>query len=82
MSDSKEHCQKAANIIAAILASTLTKAEEENRHLYVWEREGIEWLRQQWKIDPDTSINMWTADRYVSNTGLDLYGKMSPAQRT
>lgn len=82
MSENKEHCQRAANIIAALLASTLMKAEEENRHLYVWERQGIEWLRQQWKIDPDTSINMWVADRYISNTEVDLHEKMSTAQRS
>jgi hypothetical protein len=77
-----DHARKAAEIIASILASTLTKAEEENRHLYIWERDGIEWLRKQWDMDPVTRINMWTADRYVLNTKLDLDGKMSPRRQS
>jgi hypothetical protein len=66
----QDHAQKAADIIAALL------------HLYVWEREGIEWLREQWRRDPETVINMWTADRYVSNTKIDLLGKMSENGQT
>lgn len=76
-SELKEHCDAAAGIIANLLDVALREAEEEGRHLYVWEREGIEWLRDQWEFDKSTSINMWVADRYVSNTKLDLFGKMS-----
>jgi len=73
-----DHDRKAADIMASLLVQVLTRAEEENRHLYVWEREAIEWLREQWKRDKDTLINMWVAHRYVSNTNLDLLGRVSP----
>lgn len=80
--DQDEHCRKAAHIIAELLASTLMKAEHEGRHLYIWEIEGIEWLRLQWELDPATLMNMWTADRYVRNTELDLLGRASPQRST
>lgn len=73
-----EDCRKAASIISELLVATLTKAEEDRRHLYVWEREAIEWLRHQWAVDPETQINMWTANRYVSNKELDFYAKLPP----
>ncbi len=74
-----DHARKAADVIASLLAHTLDKAETEGRQMYVWEREAVEWLRKQWELDPKTQINMWTADRYVSNSKLDLYGKLSPS---
>jgi hypothetical protein len=78
----QDHAQKAADIIAALLVPALQQAEHTKRHLYVWEREGIEWLREQWRRDPETVINMWTANRYVSNTKIDLLGKMSENGQT
>jgi hypothetical protein len=80
--NSEDHTREAAEIIAALLASTLMQAEKESRHIYTWERAGIEWLRKQWGIDPATRINLWTADRYVLNTKLDLDRKMSPRQHS
>ena len=73
----RPHVQRGANIIAKLLAHTLTHAEREGRRMSAWEREGIAWLRDQWTLDRDTSIDMWIADRYVSNTGLDLYAKLN-----
>jgi hypothetical protein len=69
--------QLAAEIISDFLVQSLSEAERSGRHLYEWERNGIEWLREHWRRSPDTPINMWTADRYVLNDGLDLYSKMS-----
>lgn len=75
--DDAEHKRKAAHIIADLLTQSLTAAERDNRHLYVWERDGILWLREQWRRDPETLINMWVGDRYVRNDKLDLFGKVS-----
>ena len=77
LDDLAEHCDKGAKIIAELLCVALRLAEIDGRHLAIWERDGIEWLRRQWELNKETSINMWVADRYVSNTKLDLYSKMS-----
>lgn len=70
--------RSAAKIIGDLLLPALQSAERERRHLYCWERDGIEWLREQFHLDdPDTWINQWVAERYVLNTALDLNGKMS-----
>ena len=76
-----DHCRKAADIIASLLTDSISEAEQEGRHLFVWEREGIEWLRKQWEIDPGSQINLWIAHRYVQNKGLDLHAKASPDRK-
>lgn len=69
--------REAAKIISDLLAQSLRCAETQNRHLYCWERSGIEWLREQWRIgDPDTWGNSWTIEKYVLNAALELNGKM------
>jgi hypothetical protein len=77
MPEDKERCRKAANILADLLSPALRHAEEERRHLYIWEREAIEWLRDQWRRDPGTWLNAWIGERYVLNERLDLDGKVS-----
>jgi hypothetical protein len=54
--------QRAAYIIADLLASTIMKADQEKRSLYCWENDAFNWLSQQWKRDP-WKMNLWTHDR-------------------
>lgn len=49
-------------IISDMLATTLVRDGEAGRQLYCWETDGVRWLSEQWKRDPGTVINAWTAD--------------------
>jgi hypothetical protein len=73
----RDHAREAAKVISDLLCCALREGEQQNRHLYEWERRGIEWLRTQWKRDPETWINMWTGDLYVNNANLDMDAKLS-----
>lgn len=65
-----------ADIMSELLAQSLMNAEEQKRFLHVFERAGVEWLRQQWKLDQSLNLNMWVASRYVWSDAIDLHGRM------
>lgn len=49
-------------VISDMLAMTLIRDSEAGRQLYCWERDGVRWLSEQRKRDPDTMMNAWTSD--------------------
>ena len=59
---SKKTDRKAASIIANLLASTLDEAQRSGRSRYCWEDDGLDWLSDFWKRDPNHGINARTAD--------------------
>ncbi len=77
MQNITEHVGKGAHLVASLLAPALREAEQQRRHLYNYELEAIEWLREQCKQNPETWINSWVAERYVLNSEVDLFGRMS-----
>lgn len=56
-----QRLRQAADIMAAFFSSVLS-SDPTRRFLYSHEECALQWLREQWKRDPETIFNAWTAD--------------------
>ena len=56
-----DRLRNAAMIISDLLAATGQSGQPIALDDYGWTERGLEWLRGQWKSDPETQINSYTA---------------------
>lgn len=64
MSD-KDRLRSAAMVISDLIATRASDDKEfaaGRRELYSWERDGMQWIKDQLTADPETPINAWAAE--------------------
>lgn len=65
--DQQNRMRNAAYLISDLLCTIFMENEslkdlgKHPRHIPIWVKESVEWLREQWRNDPETPINSYTA---------------------